>query len=484
VGAAGIGLNPLHALFDDHPQDCSPYSPNSRLFFNPVYIDVTRVPCFPGNFVAEQAAAIEEARAAPFVDYARILPLKLEALRLAFSAFQNAATAEQRKKFDDFRARSEPQLTRFACFEVLRRRHSGPWWNWPDHATRWSDGLYQELRRTDGFELEFVTFVQWCADEQLHACRDLAGELHLPVGLYLDVAVGVKADGFDAWNEQVAISRSLSVGAPPDLLNTAGQDWGLAGFSAPGLELTLYEPFRQVLAVAMRYSGAIRIDHILGLNRIYVVPNGFAASDGAYIRMPLEALFGLIALESDRHRCVVIGEDLGTVPEGFRDRMEDWNIWTYRVMIFQREHDGAFTAPEHYPVNSLATFNTHDLPSFAGWQSHHDLGLKHSLGIDPGESREAREHATHMLSHALHHARFNDSSFYSILGLLSRANSRILSVAIEDLLGVVDQPNIPGTINEHPNWRRRLPISIEDWGGHVDVPRLRSVLGSRELASP
>jgi 4-alpha-glucanotransferase len=482
AGAAGVGLNPLHVLFDNYPQDCSPYSPNSRLFLNPVYIDVTRAPGFAEEFLTGYLTEIDDARSASFVDYVKILPLKLKVLRLAFATFKKSPADRRHDSFKAFRRERGSLLNRFACFEILRQRHSGPWWDWPKDASRWSEDLHKDVERTDAAELEFIAFVQWCADQQLKACRDLARDLKLPVGLYLDVAVGVKADGFDAWNEQIAISRSLSVGAPPDLLNTAGQNWGLAGFSASGLELTSYVPFRQMLESSMRYSGAIRIDHILGLNRIYVVPNGYRASDGAYIRMPLEALLGLIALESDRHRCVVIGEDLGTVPDGFRDRMEDWNVWTYRVMIFERGHDGSFIAPHHYPTNSLATFNTHDLPSFSGWLSHHDLALKRSLGIDPGESHEARDHAVRMLSQALHHAHLGDLDVYSALGLLARANSRIMSIAIDDLLGVIEQPNIPGTMDEHPNWRRRLPVSMEAWSGHIDLARLRSVLGSRSHA--
>ena len=173
----------------------------------------------------------------------------------------------------------------------------------------------------DAAEIEFVEFVQWMADQQLQSCRDLASRLGMKVGLYLDVAVGVQSDGFDAWNEQVAISRHLAVGAPPDALNTAGQNWGLAGFNAAGLELQSFEPFRDMLRASMRHAGAIRLDHVLGLKRLYLVPHGFAADNGVYVQMPFEALLAVTAQESVAHRCVVIGEDLGTVPEGFREQM-------------------------------------------------------------------------------------------------------------------------------------------------------------------
>ncbi len=481
-GAAGIGLNPLHALFDDHPQDCSPYSPNSRLFLNALYVDVSRLPECPPEFSVEHAALIEDLRAAEFVDYRRVADLKLKALRQAFQNFRSKTTLKRKTSFDEFRRNGGSLLSRFACFEVLRKKFPGPWWDWPDRWSSPDDDALSELRHgSDSLEVEFVEYVQWCADQQLKACHDLADRLELPIGLYLDIAVGVKADGFDAWNEQVAISRRLSVGAPPDLLNTAGQDWGLAGFNASGLELRSYEPFRAVLRASMRYAGAIRLDHVLGLNRLYLVPSGYLPSQGAYVQMPFEALLAVTALESVKHCCVVIGEDLGTVPEGFRDRLLDWGIWSYRVMMFERGYDGSFLPLDHYPQNSMVTFNTHDLPTFAGWQSGHDIDLKYSLGIDPGETRDARAYASTMLARALNGVQQGDPTFYSTLNYLARTKSRILGVSIEDLLGVVDQPNIPGTINEHPNWRRRLPVSLEEWALFIDAARLNEAVKERVI---
>ncbi len=191
-------------------------------------------------------------------------------------------------------------------------------------------------------EIEFVEFVQWCAEDQLERCQDRALGLGMKVGLYLDVAVGVQPDGFDAWNDHGAISRHLAVGAPPDILNTAGQNWGLAGFNAAGLETQSFEPFRQMLRASMRHAGAIRLDHVLGLMRLYLIPRGFGADQGVYAQMPFQALMAVTAQESAANRCVVIGEDLGTVPEGFREQMADWGIWSYLVMMFERDyHDGS-----------------------------------------------------------------------------------------------------------------------------------------------
>jgi 4-alpha-glucanotransferase len=303
------------------------------------------------------------------------------------------------------------------------------------------------------------------------------------VGLYLDVAVGVQSDGFDAWNEQTAISRHLAVGAPPDSLNTAGQNWGLAGFNAAGLEIKSFEPYREMLRASMRHAGAIRLDHVLGLKRLYLVPRGFGPDNGVYVQMPFEALLATTAQESMAHRCVVIGEDLGTVPEGFREQMADWGIWSYLVMMFERDDRGSFRGLDHYAANALVTFNTHDLSTYAGWRSFSDLALKRSLGIDPGESDDARWHALTMLTDLLRHNAIDRDDLYAVAGFLARTKSRLLAISLEDLLGVIDQPNIPGTVNEHPNWRRRLPLAIEAIAGVIDVNALKAAMEERTRAT-
>jgi 4-alpha-glucanotransferase len=481
LGADGVGLNPLHALFDDRPADCSPYSPNSRLFLNAPYIDVEKIPGFRPGALAD--SAIARLRASDIVDYKGVAELKWRALRAAFETFRAHPAAGLSSDFDAFRAERAPLLSRFACFEVLRHKFNKPWWEWPEQWRQPNEAQCAELRRgPDAAEVEFVEFVQWAADRQLRSCRDLARKLGMKVGLYLDVAVGVQSDGFDAWNEQTAISRHLAVGAPPDPLNLAGQNWGLAGFNAAGLELQSFEPYREMLRASMRYAGAIRLDHVLGLKRLYLVPHGFAANNGAYVQMPFEALLAATAQESVAHRCVVIGEDLGTVPEGFREKMAEWGIWSYQVMMFERDDRGAFRGVDHYTPNALVTFNTHDLSTYAGWRSFSDLKLKRSLGIDPGESDDARWHALAMLSAVLRHHAIDRHDLYAVAGFLAKTRSRLLAISLEDLLGVIDQPNIPGTVNEHPNWRQRLPIAIDEIGAAIDVAALKVATRERTRA--
>ena len=484
LGADGVGLNPLHALFDDRPADCSPYSPNSRLFLNPLYIDVEKLPEFQRGIFATSSKDIARLRASDTVDYIGVAELKWRALRLAFEAFKAGANNARRQDFEKFRAERAPLLSRFACFEVLRHKFNKPWWEWPEEWRKPDDVKFARLRAgTDAAEIEFVEFVQWTADRQLQSCRDLAARRGMKVRLYLDVAVGVQADGFDAWNEQVAISRHLAVGAPPDSLNTSGQNWGLAGFNAAGLEIKSFEPYRDMLRASMRYAGAIRLDHVLGLKRLYLVPHGFAADNGVYVQMPFEALLAATALESVAHRCVVIGEDLGTVPEGFREQIADWGIWSYQVMMFERDDQGKFRDIDHYAPNALVTFNTHDLSTYAGWRSFSDLALKRSLGIDPGESDDARWHALALLTDVLRHHGIDRHDLNAVVGFLARTRSRLLAISLEDLLGVIDQPNIPGTVNEHPNWRQRLPLAIDEIASAIDVPALKTATAERTRAA-
>jgi 4-alpha-glucanotransferase len=482
LGADGVGLNPLHALFDDRPGDCSPYSPNSRLFLNALYVDVAKL---RGASIAGDDVEIARLRDSDIVDYAAVARLKWRALRLAYDAFRADADKAPKLEFDRFRAERAPLLSRFACFETLRHKFEGPWWEWPEQWRQPDQAKCASLREgPDAAEVEFVEFVQWIADRQLAACKQLATRLGMKVGLYLDVAVGVQCDGFDAWNEQAAISRQLSVGAPPDALNTAGQNWGLAGFNATGLELQSFEPYREMLRASMRHAGAIRLDHVLGLKRLYLVPHGFSAAEGVYVQMPFEALLAATAQESMKHRCVVIGEDLGTVPEGFREKMADWGIWSYLVMMFERDDNGSFRGIDHYAANALVTFNTHDLSTYAGWRSFGDLKLKRSIGIDPGESDDARWHALTMLSDVLRHHAIDDHDLYAVVGFLARTKSRLLAISLEDLLGVVDQPNIPGTIDEHPNWRQRLPVALDAMAAAINLPALKAATRTRARAAP
>jgi 4-alpha-glucanotransferase len=473
IGAAGIGVNPLHALFPDDPEQASPYSPNSRLFLNPLYIDLEAVPDFPGTGPAGLTEAVGRLRQATLVDYEGVAAAKLAALRLAFANFRKFCSAKRKEDFSAFRAEHGAALVRFASFEVLRQKFGNEWRRWP---AGWQDAdlnALERLRRSDADELEFQEYVQWIADRQLRGCRDKAHQLQLPLGLYLDIAVGVDPNGADAWSERAAMLANVSIGAPPDPLNTAGQNWGIVSFNPRALERHGFGAFRRMLAAAMRYAGAVRLDHVLGLYRLYLIPEGARA--GAYVRCPVEALLAVVAQESVRYRCVLVGEDLGTVPEDLRGMLADWGVWSYRVLLFERHANGWFRQPQDYPREALVTFSTHDLATFAGWASGADLHEKRALGMDPGETDAERADARLALRDAIRVHESNasaDLSFVSVTRYLADTPAKLLMVSIEDALGILEQTNVPGTIDEHPNWRRRIPIALERLASD---PRIRAV---------
>jgi 4-alpha-glucanotransferase len=471
LGAAGVGINPLHALLDDRPQSPSPYSPNSRLFLNPLYIDLDAVPEFAAVRGADFAAEAERLRHTALIDHAGVAALKQRGLHAAHRAFARGAPPERRADFAEFR-RSHPALARFAAFEVLRRRFPQPWWEWPAEWRDPHEAALARLRAEASEELEYVEYTQWLADRQLMRCRDRACALGLAIGLYLDVAVGVLPTGFDAWHGREEVARTLAVGAPPDALNTLGQNWGLAGFSGVGLQASGFRAFRDMLRAVMRHAGAIRIDHVLGLKRLYVVPHGMRPDQGAYVRMPFAQLLDVVAEESTANQCIVIGEDLGTVPAGFREDVARHGIWTYQVMMFERGARGAFFPPSRYAERALVTFSTHDLPTFAGWRAQHDLVLRAALKIPAGESAKDRAAAIRALRAALRAEGIAGLDYPSIVRFLAASPAKLLAVALEDALGEREQANVPGTIDEHPNWRRKLPREIESLSAD---PVMRSI---------
>jgi 4-alpha-glucanotransferase len=474
-GAAGIGLNPLHALFPDRAEQASPYAPNSRHFLNLLYVDVQAIPEFPGVAAAGLEAEVAALCVTDMVDYGRVAEAKLRGLRFAYDRFKTKATAQRRADFEVYRKQQGDTLLRFACFECLRGRYEPmPWPQWPQPWRNPDRGNLLALRKAHLNDCEFQEFTQWIADRQLQTCQDTARRHTMPIGLYIDLAVGIHPHGADAWSQQDVVLADVSVGAPTDEFNRAGQDWGLVPFNPNALAANGFEPVRGLMGAVMRHAGAIRLDHVLGLNRLYMIPRGSEAADGAYVRFPFEPLLRVIAEESNRYRCIVIGEDLGTVPENFRETLSRWGLWTYRVMLFERQHDGSFRPPEAYPAEALATFNTHDLPAFRGWLQAHDLRLKRAIGVDPGEIDEARARSQQALRAILAEwvPDYAADDFAAVAAFLAAAPSRLVAVALDDVLGVIDQVNIPGTVDQHPNWRRKLPVPLEDLDNHDGLLRV------------
>ena len=463
-GASAIGLNPLHALFPDRPEQASPYAPNSRLFLNVLYIDVAAIPEFPGADVAGLSADIAAQRQPGLIDHSGAARVKLAGLRAAYERFGLSAPASRQTDFESFREECGESLLRFACFEVLRQKHTTSWLKWPQPWRNPDRATLEGFRDANRKECEFREFMQWVAARQLQDCQNEARERGMSIGLYTDIAVGVDPNGADAWSRQEAVLAEFSIGAPPDEFNPAGQDWGLAPFNPHTMATNDFEPVRHLLRAAMRYAGAVRMDHVLGLNRMFLVPHGRPATEGVYVRYPFEDLLRVIADESNRAQCIVIGEDLGTVPHGFREALARRGMWTYRVMLFEREGDGRFRAPEHYPAEAVATFNTHDLPTFRGWLTGSDLRTKRAIGIDPGETEEARARSREALGWILAERAGDHPSdkLAAAAAVLAQTPCLLVTVGLDDILDVVEQINIPGTVDQHPNWRRKIPVDIEN----------------------
>jgi 4-alpha-glucanotransferase len=478
AGASTIGLNPLHALFPDRAERASPYAPNSRLFLNPLYIDVAAIPEFPGVDASGLGDAVTAARDAELTDYPAVARVKLAGLRAAFAGFRAQTSASRRADFEIYRNEQGDALLRFSCFEVLRRQRAPePWPQWPEPWRQPDSAMLNRFRADNLDECEFQEFVQWSASRQLLACQAEARLRGMSIGLYTDLAVGIDPNGADAWSRQAVVLADFSIGAPPDEFNPAGQNWGLAPFHPRAVSANDFEPLRHLMRAAMSYSGAVRLDHVLGLNRMFLIPHGCGAAEGAYVRYPLDALLSVIADESNRTHCIVIGEDLGTVPEGFRETLSRWGLWTYRVMIFEREHDGRFRPPDAYPADAVATFSTHDLPTFRGWLTGADLLTKQAIGVDAGETGEARgrSHETLrriLMEHAQEHAH---DDFAAAAAVLAQTPCRLVTVALDDILGVVEQVNIPGTVDQHPNWRRKLPVDVEDLAIHDGLQKVAQI---------
>jgi 4-alpha-glucanotransferase len=414
-------------------------------------------------------------RASGMIDYAGVARAKLTALKLAHERFRAGASAARRADFLAFREEEGDTLLRFACFETLRRQHAPqPWPQWPAPWRHPSRGELQAFYRAHERECEFYEFLQWIAERQLRACQETARRLGMPVGLYMDLAVGMDRQGADAWVQQDVVLADVSVGAPPDEFNPAGQDWGLVPFNPHTLPADDFATTRRLMSATMRHCGAIRIDHVLGLKRLFMIPRGLGAAGGAYVRVPFEPLLRVIAEESNRYRTIAIGEDLGTVPEGFRATLAHWGLWRCLVMLFERDSDGRFLPPERYPAEALATFNTHDMPSFRGWMGGYDLRVKRAIGVDPGESDEARACAQQALRDALSQwaPAYAPDDIAAVAAFLAATPARLAVIALDDILDVRDQINIPGTVEQHPNWRRKLPLALEDLGRHDGMRRV------------
>lgn len=488
--ADAVGLNPLHALFLDAPENASPYSPNSRLFRNPLYLDVTAVPDFAESDAAralvesaDVARLLQRARASEFVDYKAVGAIKLAVLDCLYRSFDEVHDSDASgAAFRAFVRHSGCNLDRFATFQMLSE-HFGThdWMRWPAACRDPESGLVSELRGRYADRVLFFKYLQWQCEEQLSATAELARERGMAVGLYNDLAVSVDAASADHWARQDLFVGGARVGAPPDPFNEAGQEWGVVPLNPFRLRAAGYEPFIALLRANMRHSGALRIDHVMGWQRLFLIPNGAKPAAGAYVGYPLDDLLAVAALESQRHRCAVIGEDLGTVPAGFRERMAAANILSCRIFAFEREHD-RFRRPGEYPQLASVSAATHDLATLRGFWGGDDIAAKANLGLFNSPAEEAQARSGRAVDKRLLLQALADEALLpegiapadadrldwtaelslAVHAYLARSQSLLFLAQLDDLAGEAHQANLPGSTTQYPNWRRRQVRMIDD----------------------
>jgi 4-alpha-glucanotransferase len=478
-GAAAVALSPLHALFPDDPSQYGPYSPSSRLFMNPLYAAPQLIGLDISDLMADplRSAQVGHLEKLPLIDWPGVSQVKFHLLRALFERFVRLpARSTCRHDFAHFRAERGDLLATHARFEVLRAAlETKDWRDWPTELRDPTGRAVAEFARTHEHDIEFHIFLQWVTQRSLEAAQMAARSAGMPIGLIADLAVGLSPAGSQAWSQQPTQLRNLSIGAPPDLFNRRGQDWGITSFSSRGLIADGFAPFLATLRAALAYAGGVRIDHALGLRRLWVIPRGADPSDGVYLRYPLEDLLNLLVLESHRHRAIIIGEDLGTVPLGFREQLDARGLLGVRVLWFEQEGE-AFRSPNAWDRSAAAMTSTHDLPTVAGWWQGRDITTRAAAGM-LSESQDAaglqRERAK---GRDKLWAAFQDASaargpapppdqpasvIDAAVRFVARTRSQLCLVPLEDLAGMTEQPNIPGTIDQHPNWRRRLPRSTD-----------------------
>ncbi|HQY56936.1 MAG: 4-alpha-glucanotransferase [Nitrospira sp.] len=505
LGAGIIGLNPLHALKNSRPYHLSPYSPTSRLFLNELYIDLDQLPEYHASADAQQLRnsaefqkGLEQARTADLVDSESVVKAKRTMLDLAYRQFLTdnysgtepslEPTTPRGGLLQRFIRDEGDSLEWFALFQVLEEERRvielSPtlWPEWPpQYRSPDAPGL-REFARGHRKRVRFFQYVQWVAADQLRAAKTRASQVQMTVGLYPDLALGSDRNGAEAWMLQDVLALGADCGAPPDAFAPQGQNWGFAPFHPLRLKSTGYRAFIELLRKTLQQGGAIRIDHVMALFRLFWVPRGMSAAAGAYVQYPAEDLLRILALESLRAQTLVIGEDLGTVPDYVREQLARYKVLSYRVFYFEREWDGACKSPSAYPDQSLAVVTTHDLPTLSGYWVGEDIRLRARLGMYANEQA---------VQQALHERTRDKGQILRALGgagllpagvsdqpgavstmtpalcraihvYLASSPAWVVMANLDDVIGEVTQMNLPGTVDAYPNWSRKLSLSLEE----------------------
>lgn len=474
LGADVLAISPLHAMFTQLPQQYSPYSPSSRNHFNVLHATPSQV--LDAAWVEQTLRDCNlekqstELEALALIDWPAAAALRMKILRRLFQRFSSAPVAAQ-EDFQHFRLQGGEQLQLHCCHEALQQHlleqgEGADWRRWPAHWRQPRSPEVRQFARQHAEELEFHAFGQWLAERGLARTQHSAREAGMGIGLIADMAIGADPAGSFGWACQEQLLAGVSIGAPPDLLNARGQNWGVAAFSPQGLRDHDYSAFIRMLRANLRHSGGLRIDHIMGLQRLWLVPDGADASQGAYLRYPLEDLLRLLTLEAWRHRALIIGEDLGTVPHDLQETLAQRQILGMRVLQFEQQDD-ELPAPGQWSDRALATTSTHDLPTTCGWLNGRDIQWRQEVDQcdqrQADEQRQERRHQIRVLDSALHAENLptgtdDELRLDACIRFLGRTPAPLVIVPLEDVMAEMEQPNLPGAPDSHPNWRRRWPL--------------------------
>ena len=500
-GAGFIGLNPLHALSPSDPARSSPYSASSRHFLNVLYIAVPLVPEFEGCAAVQERLAdpsiarrLGELRDHEWVDYRGVADVKFEMLSLLYRDFRDrhlAAGSGRARDFQAFTAAGGRLLQMHARFDALDRYFraalgvASGWLSWPAEFRDVNGRAAQRFADDHPQEVEFYAYLQWLAHEQLSGAQALARELGMPIGLYGDYAVGANPSGSETWTDQGSYRLGAEIGAPPDPLALKGQGWGIPPQDPSDMQAQRLQGFVRLIRNNMRHYGALRLDHVMSLFRLWWVASGFSPADGAYVHYPLQQLLTVLALESARSACLVVGEDLGVVPDEMRRAMPEYGLYHYKVLLFEKL-DGRFRRPDEYVRRALATVTTHDMPTLRSYWEGRDIELRRRLNLYPsaeleGEVVRERAHDRELLLAALQEQGlkpaqqatpfdpFTAELAHALHLYLARSATALTALQIEDLLGMTEPVNVPGTDKEYPNWQRKVTADIEDIAARADL---------------
>ena len=489
-GAAFVGINPLHALFN-RGIDVSPYSPVSRLFRNPIYIDVEAVPELAYSDEARHILngtatrrALRELRDAPLVDYDGVIALKERVLAALHRTFRERADGARVRSYEEFVRTREPELTRFATWMALATESGVPdWRQWPQPLRSPDSPAVAGMTAAQRERVDFFRWLQFETWRQLGAVAARARELGMPLGVYQDLAIGTNPGGSDTWSFPELFLTGASVGAPPDPLGPKGQNWGLPPIDPRALRAQRYRYWIQLLRRAFEHAGALRIDHVMGLFRMFWIPEGGTGKDGAYVRLDPSSMLGILALESVRHGALVVGEDLGTVPAEVAPALRKWGLLSSKVLYFER--DGSeFKRATKYAPQALASANTHDLPTLAGFWTEHDIALRERVGIlrTAAEIRRAKraraaDKAALLRRLGLQPPRHYEEPHFprrltaAVHAFLCSTPAALVGQSLDDLTGETEPVNVPGVgPDRYPSWRRRSRMTTEQiaWSFSVD----------------